>query len=85
MTDGQTETAGRPDEAKLREACQRFVELGDDGMFMTCQSNFELAHCVIMACKSVKHAHEVHQALIDIVRNVREGKPTNPKPTRISG
>ena len=61
---------------QLTEACQRFVQLGDDpGIFMTCNSDsFNNDYRVNLKCHSLKHAQAVHRAIIDIVKSVRDGQ-----------
>lgn len=58
---------------RLEEAVHRFVELGDDGVFMTCRSDGCAGeYSVHLRCKDLRHAQAVHRALIEIVAASRQ-------------
>lgn len=51
-------------------AVERFVELSDSGVFMTCDGGTRT--CVTLKCRDLKHAQMVHSALIDLVNASRD-------------
>lgn len=55
----------------LEDAAKRLVELGDAGVFMTCETGGEDGPQVRLKCTDTQHAQGVHQAIGDIVKAVR--------------
>ena len=57
----------------IAEAASRFVELGDEGIFMTSEScGSEFMYRVVLKCKDIHHLQSVHQSIIDLVKAVRD-------------
>ena len=58
---------------QLAIAVRRLIELGDaPGIFMTCESGGQANPCVRLGCRDLKHAQDVHGAIIDIVKAGRQ-------------
>lgn len=54
-------------------AAKKLVVLGDDpGIFMTCESGNGTKPCIRLGCQNLKHAQDVHAAIIDIVNAARD-------------
>ena len=66
------ETITDPKILAIVEAASRFVELGDEGVFMTSEScGSESIYRVVLKCKDIHHLQSVHQSIIDLVKAVR--------------
>lgn len=57
----------------IAEAASQFVELGDEGIFMTSEScGSESMYRIVLKCKDIHHLQSVHQSIIDLVKAVRD-------------